>query len=235
MTKRSRDVAGHKVKHKSAKSFRPAAPTSKVDKILVAQAVSKAPEKKYLDTNVNVACNTTGSVSCLNLIAEGAENNQRTGRLIHIKSLEVKGIFYPAATSDTIIEQWGQVKLYWDRDPNGSTPPASTFFQAGTIGPIQFSNIDNEDRMVCLGEVNAIQDGTASASGTYGLITCEEKSNGSAFFHRFIKINETARFNGSSAAVPTSGAIWAVVCGDVASAATNLQIGMQCRIRYTDQ
>ena len=76
-------------------------------------------EKKSVSLGIaNYACNSTGSVTALNLVATGTDFTNRIGRKINIKSVFIRGWVFPE-DNDTL-QQMARVMLVWDEQPNGA-------------------------------------------------------------------------------------------------------------------
>lgn len=91
-------------------------------------------EKKYFDTDtsgVTLPTSTTGTVTCINGMGQGDDNNERIGRSIRIKSVHVKGAveLNALATKDFI-----KVAVVLDHQTNGSAPGYSGIYDMSVNG-----------------------------------------------------------------------------------------------------
>lgn len=203
-------------------------PKTKVEKIIRAQAIQKKLELKYVDTNSNGVFNTTGSTVLLNGIAEGNENNQRNGRLCMIKSVYIKG--YLQSNAPYTGDDLGEIRIYWHKDPLGTTPSTASWFQGSNISSLALNNVDNEDSVICLGVIKCTS--LDSSTGTSLLYSVDNESG--TVIERYIKINQQSRWNNTTAISPVSGGLYAVFVG--AAAVTNGPMGFNVvfRVRYSD-
>lgn len=107
----------------------------------------KGPEKKNIDTvqqEYDLPLTASfGSLVLLNGIAQGSSPNERLGRRVALKSLQLRATHY----SSSLATQ-ARIVIFYDRQPNGSTPSA-----ADLIGTSQFEGVvtmGNSDRFVIL-------------------------------------------------------------------------------------
>jgi hypothetical protein len=94
-------------------------------------------------TGAAVACDTTGSVLALNLLAEGDDTINRDGRLVFNHSIELNGVFVPQTVGGTA-PGCGRVILLWDKYPSGAAVPACSaiFTAVNGFSQIATSNLD---------------------------------------------------------------------------------------------
>jgi len=127
-------------------------------------------EVKYLDTVLNFAFDTTGEVPAtgqLNLIPQGAGEQERIGRKVHIKSIHIKANLLPntaAWSGGTTI----RLLLVQDKQCNGA---AATY--SGVNGVLQndstmsFRNITNVDRFIIHKDWNMPINAPAGVTGSF--------------------------------------------------------------------
>lgn len=211
-------------------------PKTKVEKIIISQSrpsYNQKLESKFNDTTVTSAlASTTGAVYTLNAIAEGSDNNQRTGRQIMVKGLYIKG--YWSSSVALAQSDFAELRLFWHKDPLAAAPTAASFLQGGVVDSLSLNNVDNEETVICLGKINCFCEiqNSVSATETLDVLSCD--GTNSTAFERYIKINEKSRFNNTTGINPTSGGLYAVLMSRVASATAPLTINFVARVRYSD-
>lgn len=105
-------------------------------------------ELKYVDVaSTAYACDTTGSVAALNLIAQGDDVTNRQGRQVSLKSCRVFGIVGPQDAST--LTNLARVMLVWDSQPNSGALPAITDILTASTA-IAHTNLDNRQRFTIL-------------------------------------------------------------------------------------
>lgn len=182
-------------------------------------------ELKYVDTlGLSLACNTTGTVTCLNLLAVGDDNNTRDGRQITIKSVQLRG---KLQTEDASTAQSNKLRamLVWDNANNsGALPTIATILE--TASPYAFPKIDNANRFTILKDYVTTVGGSL-ASYSWGPIFEDVEI--------YLKMNNVTQYSGTTAAIGSiaNGSLLLVTIGDaIAGEATVLTC--QTRVRFTD-
>lgn len=189
--------------------------------------VRPAPEVKYLDsTRAAGVPAVNGDVNILNQIAEGDEYNNRTGRTIQMKMVQID-IYITPPTSNAMIDT-GLVALVYDRQSYGSGAVYSDIWDtaAGLFGQ-QFKNIkSNGNRFVILWSMVV---GPAETQTSFQHIRIRKR----------VLIPwkySIVRFGGTSAAVPETGALYLTVCSSVNTATATTCFGYNdlCRVSFID-
>jgi len=213
------------------------------------------PELKYLDTDFN-GLNTTSlqgnakagtehigtarTMVTLNNIIQGMDNNERIGREILIKSVEIKAT---VTLNDTATPEAGplanaRLVLLWDLQPNGSatTPTLDTIFEAntetGTVAPITSNNLMNlnyKDRFVVLWNkkftIGNVSGGTSAGD------SCK-------VVKMYRKLWLKTRYQGTGAGIGAiaTGRLFLVCIGDspTAGGSKGAQVFGNARIRFVD-
>jgi len=185
-------------------------------------------ELKYVDTALsNLACDTTGSVTALNLVAVGDDNNTRDGRQVTIKSVQLKGITIPQDSNKA--NNLERMMLVWDNANNsGALPAVSDILTSATS--VAFPKIDNAQRFTVLWDwqrASGALDTTATSS--YSL------SPGTFAIDYYKKINQVTQYSGTTAAIGSiaNGSLLLVTIGNQAAGAADTFYG-QSRVRFTD-
>jgi len=186
-------------------------------------------ELKYVDTaNASYACDTTGSVTCLNLLAVGDDNTTRDGRQVTIKSVQLKGILRPqdGVVSNTL----ARVMLIWDNANNSAAAvPAITDILVASNSKT-FVNINNSQRFtVLVDQIYACgQIDTTAGQAIAGSLTAQPVAI-------YKKMNAVTQFSGTTATIGSiqNGALYLVTLGDQGvNDAYNLSCAV--RVRFTD-
>lgn len=186
-------------------------------------------EKKYIDTAAaDYACNTTGSVTCLNLCNEGTGVSQRVGRKICLKSVQVRGRVNPV--DNTTVDQCVRVMLIWDKQVNGVIATIAEILSAATSE--SFMNLDNRERFVVIMDKQFVLGAQDSATGYTGSPTIHP-------INKYKKLPEGSFtiYDGTGAGIAdiNTGALYLVTIGDqTAASAVGGTARLACRVRYTD-
>lgn len=189
---------------------------------------ARRPELKYVDlAQANYACDTTGSVTALNLLAVGDDNNTRDGRQVVIKSVQLHGMVYPQ--DNTTLHTKARVMLVWDNAVNSGTIATIAQILTAANGTA-FPLIDNAnrftilvDRMYAVGMVDNTATTSFAASPTVS--DCEI----------YKLINQVTQYSGTTAAIGSiqnGGLLLVTIGSSPATQAANLLASV--RVRYTD-
>lgn len=203
-------------------------------------------EVKTVDVKVtNQVINSTGSIALLNGIAEGTSFNNRVGRRVSLKSLQISGTLDDNTGGTPINDSlYVRMLVLYDRQNNGGTPALADILQdvdsAGTTTTDAYSgiNMNNSDRFKVLMDNRVfIPNDQTSAAGTnleQG-IAGYLPSTGETNIKRFIKLGGLETHYGTANANVAgcqTGAIWLVF---VAAGSNMLQANLRIRLRYFDQ
>lgn len=113
---------------------------------------TRRPEMKFFDTiQAAEALDTTGEIvdPSFCLIAQGADEDERIGRKIVVKSIHLKGVVrLPGNTTAGGGASRVRVLLYWDKQCNGATAAILDIIETGSVN--SFRNLGNKDRFVLL-------------------------------------------------------------------------------------
>jgi len=103
-------------------------------------------EKKVTDlASATYAMDTTGSVTALNLCAQGTDYTNRVGRITKPVSVQVRGYTAAQALTGGNNSSLLRAMLVWDSQPNGGALPAITDILTAAVGTA-FNNLSNRDR-----------------------------------------------------------------------------------------
>lgn len=195
---------------------------------MVRRIIERTAEAKELYTSsASTNVTTTGTVVPINNIAQGDDINNRTGKSIKTKQIDIQ---YRVISNTTNALGVSQVALVYDSQPNGTAPTYSAIFDITNINAgMAFRNTANfADRfkIFWIDQLPETETDDVSLSG---------------YVHRgrkFIKVRmddprAEVRYGGTTAAVPNSGA-WYLAFGDGVNTTTNCSIQYACKYQFTD-
>jgi len=190
-------------------------------------AITPGPEYKYSDiAAATYAGDTTGTVTCLNLIAEGDDDINRDGRQAFIVSAQIRGRVAPV--DDTTLAQLVRVLLVWDNAARGALPTVADILTASTSQ--SFTLVDNTQRFSVLRDwhyvLGAVNNTATQAFAGSPTVHC---------INEYVKIGQTAQYNGTAAAITSiqNGSLLMVTIGDVATASA-ATVSVATRVRFLD-
>lgn len=132
-------------------------------------------ETGYVDTAIaTYNCDTTGSIALIPTIAQGASVNQRVGKKVMLKNLQIRGQVQ-AGTAGTIADY--AVIIVYDRRPTGSLPAVTDILV--TANSNSFNNDANSGRFKIIRRWDGV---VLSASGA------PTNSLAAVDFSQFIKL-----------------------------------------------
>lgn len=178
-------------------------------------------EFKAIDTVVSVAADTTSAVTLLNGCARGDDINERTGREVVMRSIQL--CVRATVTAGTGIDQWHRYIVVYDRQTNGA---ALTF--ANVISALDVSaprNLENRRRFTILMDKKFHLNATAE-SGSQRLIS----------YYR--RLRHPITFNNGDAGTVadiTTGSLYLITYGSVAAGQTAGSAYGVVRVRYEDK
>lgn len=208
------------------KSSKPKAQPSKKLKKVIDQEITKHSDVKELSTYASAASTTSGTVVVLNSIAEGDEYNQRTGRKIVTKDIDIMYRYYSAAANGP---GSGQVCLVYDRQPDGATPSYGTIFDTNNSlnAGLVFRNTIGYAERFKIYKFDQLPESRGSADPTNGWLDRVRHFVVPKDEHR------VTRYGLSTASTPNTGA-WYFTYADTANSTTNATINYGIKYRYTD-
>lgn len=193
-----------------------------------ARIAIKGQEKNFVDTGqLTLACDTTGSVTLVNTIAQGVTVNQRIGKKALLKSCQVRGFFQPNSAA---VYNNAVVLLVYDAMSNGAAIPAVTDIMT-TANSNDFLNNNNTQRFWILKRWSTVIAGTTSATGPPNELP-------SADIDEFVKLEREIEWNTSAAtgvqATIQKGALYLVSLGSAAAGTTAASFICFVRTRFTE-
>lgn len=107
--------------------------------------------------NTLLALNTTGTITCVNLIQVGSSMYNRIGRKLEMRSVRmVAQLITLTVTRNTVVPDYARVVLVYDRQTNGALPAFADIFQdteqSGTNTSFSMSgiNMNNRERFLVI-------------------------------------------------------------------------------------
>lgn len=181
-------------------------------------------ELGFVDTGVGTfSLDTTGGVTLLNTVPQGAGTIQRIGKKIMLKSLQCRG---RVANNITATFNDCAILIVYDRRPNGTLPAVTDILNAATS--ISFNNDGNSGRFTVLKRM----DFTLVGNNT----TPTSSTAFSADFYLDLKGKPTVyKALGTGAiADQEQGSLLLVTVGQVAAGNTAATATLSFRLRYVD-
>jgi len=168
------------------------------------------------------ACDTTGSVTLLNGVAQGDDSTNRDGRITYAKSIKLEG-YVGHAVPASGVQMLAAVYLIWDKQGNGAAPAITDIFNlSSSTSPL---NLNNRDRFTVL------------RHQAFALNTAINSIN-----HRmsiYVNLNKPefkTVYGGTGATVASinTGALYLVTLGDIAAGGTGGTCITSSRFRFID-
>lgn len=204
-------------------------------------------ELNFNDVVYNTAPTVVASsLRLLNGLQVGAAANQRVGRKITIKSVQIRGEMqhrYDWDTDNAANQDnagfIGRLVLVWDRQPN-KVAPIITDVMVSASG-ISLTNLDNRNRFQilwdkCWGSPNTF----ALAPSTHATTTNKQVSGGAICFKKYKKLNLTTIYNSGNVGDITdinTGALYLVAmstANNTNAPAEVCNFDLSCRIRFIE-
>lgn len=177
-------------------------------------------EFKSVDTTIAVNSDTTGAIVLLNGIARGDDINERTGRQVTLRSVQLSLTF--GVVSGTGIDQYQRYMVVLDHQPNGAALAITDVLDGVTV--THQRNLNNRKRFTVLMDKH------------YSLNASAE-SGSRRVSQMYRRLNTVVDFNGGDAgtiADITTNSVYFISIGSVAAGATAGSVIGTARIRYTD-
>ena len=212
---------GARLSSRMADLARAAARASKREALRNAPVYAPPGELKAVDTTINSAIDSTGYVHLLNGIARGDDINERNGRQVLMKSVQISWLSF--ATAATGVDQVHRVVLVYDRQANATALTWNDVFGSSSIHYPR--NLENRKRFKILMDQSYV----INAAGEPGTGRVEK-------FYR--KLAHPVTFNAGDAgtiADITTGSLYLMWTSSVGAGATAGTIQGRARVRYSDQ
>lgn len=173
-------------------------------------------------------CNTTGSVGLLNTVAVGANQSQRTGKKIYMKSIQIRGVVISGST--TTVSQ-AAFMLVYDRRPGGALPAITDILTS--VSPNAMLNDAASARFRVLYRWSGVNVGN---SATAGQLTDKTAYNIDTYYKFKGKYGRVSYAGAGTGAIGDidEGALYIVAVGANVSGNADSDAQLAFRLRYYD-
>lgn len=207
----------------------------------------RKPEVKGVDLSENNIHFTSAGIfsSALNATVAGANESNRIGRKISMRSVQIRGAVYPYQAGAAPIRDFIRLILVYDRQPNGAAPALADVLedvdQAGTRTTTSFSglNLSNADRFKVLRDWHWAMPVANLAGAASGDEQVSDPGATLMSIKAFVKLNglETHYNAGAAGTIAdiTTGALFLLAVGLSAEANAQYRFLFDTRVRYADQ
>jgi len=186
-----------------------------------------AKEKGYVDTTVaSYGCDTTGSVTLLNTVAQGAAVTQRVGKKIIMKGLQCRGQI--TNRTDAIITQVAYMIVY-DKRPTGALPTITDILVSASCNSMNNDANAGRFRILKRCDDNLLGNGTSTA-------TLTEATSKNADWWLDLKSAPVTYKAAATGAIGDieEGALYLVTIGDQAAGTSAAYLTAAFRLRFLD-
>lgn len=145
----------------------------------------KVGELRFLDNTIGLTnCGTAGTFlsNSLNVIVQGDEAQQRTGRLVTVRSVYIKGVFELPAAASTDASDVFRLILGVNKQTNGLTLPITDLLQTANF--LSHRNIFHMKKIRILFDSYGHINSTGGSDGTASRVFEHVQR-----FNKFIKVN----------------------------------------------
>jgi hypothetical protein len=191
--------------------------------------INRKNETHYSDiAQATYVSDTTGSVTALNLIAEGNDNVNRLGRKALMRSVSVKGFVSLQSSNGFLPAQQARSLLVWDNASAGALPAITDILTA--VNSSAFINPNNVERFTILHD-------TAYTLGVYCTSATQTAVDKCTLpVDMTVSVNSPTQYLGTAANIASvqNGALLLVTCGDNAASGTTPSFKLSTRVTFTD-
>lgn len=187
-------------------------------------------EMHYIDlAQTSYGADTTGTVTALNLSAEGTDNVSRLGRKVITSSVAVKGFAMvpPNGVLDT--PQQARVLLVWDNAAAGALPAITDILTA--VNSTSFLNVNNVARFTIL------HDQVYSLGINFEFATESVADRTIIPIDITLRVNSPTQYDGTAAAITSiqNGSLLLITTGSQANAVGSSAVAvLSTRVTFTD-
>jgi len=187
--------------------------------------VRRSGERNYVDVaRAQYQCDTTGSITLLNTVAQGASVSQRIGKKWYMKSIQTHGFVQNGSTAISNLAAW---MIVYDKRPTGSLPAITDILV--TANSQAFNNDVNAGRFKIIRRWEQYLAGSTLAASAGGDTGCEASE--------YIKINlpvvNKAAGTGAIGDIE-EGALYLVTVGNTAAGTAAASLDTGFRLRFVD-
>jgi len=181
-------------------------------------------ENNYVDVaQASYACDTTGSITLINTVAQGASVSQRVGKKWFMKSLQVKGAVSNGTTSTISSPDW---LIVYDKRPTGSLPAITDILN--TVSSNSFNNDANAGRFRVIRRWSDVLIGNSTTPATG-----QESKDCDDYIKLNLPVVNKAAGTGAIADIE-EGALYLVTVGDRVAGTTASSASLGFRLRFKD-
>lgn len=194
-------------------------------------ALQRAPgvprELGYVDVAIaSYALDTTGSVTLLNTVAQGAGVTQRVGKKIVLKGIQARGRMVNGSTA-TVNDV--AFMIVYDKRPTGALPAVTDILTAADSTAM--NNDANSGRFSILKRVDEVLTGNTAAAANY----MPNMYKGADFYLPLKGLPTTYKAAGTGAIGDIEeGALYLVTVGSSAAGTAAAALGVAFRLRFLD-
>lgn len=190
-----------------------------------ARAAMKSKETGFVDlAAATYGGDTTGSVTLIATVAQGASVNQRVGKKIALKSVQMRGNV-SAGTTGTVADC--TILIVYDRRPTGSLPAIGDILTAASA--TSFPNDANSGRFRTLRRMDLVLAGNSTTPATGKEILDIDE-----FIDLKLKPCVYKAAGTGAIADIEEGALYLVTAGNQAAGTTAANINIAFRTRFVD-
>lgn len=184
-------------------------------------------ETGYVDlATASYAMDTTGSVTLLNVVAQGAGVTQRVGKKIVLKGLQARGRMANGSTATTNDVAF---MIVYDKRPTGALPAVTDILTAADSTAM--NNDANAGRFKILKRWDDVLLGNTTAAANY----LDSMYKSADFFLPLKGLPTTYKAAGTGAIGDIEeGALYLVTVGSSAAGTSAAALGLQFRLRFID-
>lgn len=188
-------------------------------------------ELGYVDVATAVyPLDTTGSVTLLNTVAQGAAVTQRVGKKILLKGLQARGVSFNGSTAT--FNDFAYL-IVWDKRPTGALPAVTDILVAAL--PTAMNNDANAGRFSILKRVDGIMIGNQSLTGAVANYATDNAALDQDWYLD-LKMRETVYKSAATGAIGDieQGALYLVTVGAQAAGTAAASLQQTFRLRFLD-
>lgn len=184
---------------------------------------------KFLDSDLSIlTASQTETITLLNQVSQGTDENQRLGRNIAMKSIQLRGKIQGNSAGVNAI---CRILVVYDRQPNKLLPVYADIIASANAASVfsGFSNQNNRDRFAIIMDKSFAVIGAATSVSQDAIIA----------FNKFVKLpNLITNYDNSAATgvitTLTTGSLLFVTIGDTVAGTTSPVVTIDARLRFND-
>lgn len=197
----------------------------------LARLIAASKETGYLDTGLsNYALNTTGSVTLLNPVPQGAAVTQRVGKKIVMKGLQCRGVMVGDSTA--LLNDVAYMIVY-DKRPTGALPAITDILVS--VAASSMNNDANSGRFRILKRCDEVLLGNTTATGVVANALTESSAKSADWWLDLKSAPVVYKAAGTGAIADIEeGALYLVTVGNTAAGTADAILAVEFRLRFLD-